>query len=353
MTNDKHEDRQLEFGLFDILQVDPSRPTAEILQERLSHHQEADRLGLDYVMLAERHFMPLYRASSPGLLLASLATTTERIRLGILAYTLALHHPVLLAEEISTLDHLTGGRLEVGLGLGHRPQEIAGLGYPAEHRQAIFLENLMIMRQAWEGQTFKFDGALHHVNDIYVDSPLQRPHPPLWYAGGDPQVTAWAARNGLSLAVGFQQDEGLAASTEAYRQESPPEAAPRQRIALMRHIYVAETGEQAREEIITDLIRLGEELVANPRGLPNVPEHPPTREEAEAQYEDQKARQIVVSGDPAEVAEAIAASLQTINANTFLANIHLTLVEDARIRRTLRLYAEQVVPLVRERLASG
>ncbi len=344
-------DNVYEFGLFDIMQVDPTRPTAEIFSERLAHHQEADRLGLDYVFLAERHFMPLYRAASPGLLLASLAATTERIRLGTLAYTLALHHPILLAEEISTLDHLTGGRLEVGLGLGHRPQEIDGLGYPSEHRQPIFLENLMMMRQAWEGQPFKFDGALHHVDNVYVDPTLQRPHPPLWFAGGDPQITAWAGRNGLSLAVGFAQDEQLTGSVEAFRGQEAPEGAPRRRVALMRHIYVADSSEEAREEIITDLINLGHELVANPRGLPNVPERPPTREEAEAQYEDQKQRQIVVSGDAEEVADAIATSLETINANVFLANIHLTLVDDERIRRTLRLYAEEVAPLVKERLA--
>lgn len=346
-------DNHYEFGLFDIMQVDPDRPTAEILNERLAHHQEADRLGLDYVFLAERHFMPLYRAASPGLLLAALSRTTEQIRLGTLAYTLALHHPILLAEEISTLDHLTGGRLEVGLGLGHRPQEISGLGYPAEHRQAIFLENLMMMRQAWEGQPFKFDGALHHVDNVYVDPTLQKPHPPLWFAGGDPQITAWAGRNGLSLAVGFAQDEQLKGSTEPFLNEEAPQGAPRRRVALMRHIYISDSSEQAREEIITDLINLGHELVANPRGLPNVPERPPTREEAEAQYEDQRQRQIVVSGDAAAVAEALATSMQTIGANVFLANIHLTLVGDERIRRTLRLFAEDVVPRVRERLAAG
>ena len=343
-------DTQYEFGLFDIMQVDPGRPTAEILNERLEHHQMADDLGLDYVFLAERHFMPLYRATSPGLLLARLSETTNQIRLGTLAYTLALHHPILLAEEISTLDHLTGGRLEVGIGLGHRPQEISGLGYPAEHRQPIFLENLMIMRQAFEGQPFKFDGAMHHVDGVYVDPPLQQPHPPIWFAGGDPQITGWAARNGLSLAVGFSPDERLAGSTEAYWKEDPPEAAPHQRVALMRHIYVADSSEEAREEIINDLVNLGQELVANPRGMPNVPERPPTREEAAVQYEDQRARQIIVSGDAEEVAESIATSLKTIGANVFLANIHLTLVEDERIRRTLKLYATEVVPRVKEQL---
>ena len=346
-------DNHYQFGLFDILQVDPTRPTAEIFAERLAHHQEADRLGLDYVFLAERHFMPLYRAASPGLLLANLAATTENVRLGVLAYTLALHHPILLAEEVSTLDHLTGGRLEVGLGLGHRPQEITGLGYPAEHRQPIFLENLMMMRQAWEGQPFKFDGALHHVDNVYVDPTLQKPHPPLWFAGSDPQITAWAGRNGLSLAVGFAQDEQLKGSTEAFLAQEAPAGAPRRRVALMRHIYVADSGEQAREEIITDLINLGHELVANPRGLPNVPDRPPTRAEAEVQYEDQRQRQIIVSGDAEEVADAIAASMQTIGANVFLANIHLTLVNDARIRRTLRLFAEEVAPRVKEHLSEG
>ncbi len=342
-----------EFGIFDIMQVDPTRPTAEIYNERLAHHQEADRLGLDYVFLAERHFMPLYRAASPGLLLATLSATTKNIRLGTLAYTLALHHPILLAEEISTLDHLTGGRLEVGLGLGHRPQEIAGLGYPAEHRQPIFLENLMMMRQAWEGQPFKFDGALHHVDNVYVDPTLQKPHPPLWFAGGDPQITAWAGRNGLSLAVGFAQDEQLVTATEAFSAQEAPEGAPRRRVALMRHLYISDSSEQAREEIITDLVNLGHELIANPRGLPNVPERPPTREEAEVQYEDQKLRQIVVSGGVEEVADTIATSMKTIGANVFLANIHLTLVSDERIRRTLRLFAEEVAPLVRERLMSS
>ena len=353
MVTDPTARQQLEFGLFDILQVDPDKATEKIFDERLAHHQEADRLGLDYVLLAERHFMPLYRAASPGLLLAALARTTENIRLGVLAYTLALHHPVPLAEEISTLDHLTGGRLEVGIGLGHRPQEISGLGYPAEHRQAIFLENLTIMRQAWEGKPFKFDGAMYHIDNIFVDPPHQQPHPPLWFAGGDPQITGWAARNGLSLGVGFAPDDQLVASTEAYWKETPPEGAPRQRVGLMRHIYIAESDEQAREDIITDLMKLGEELVANPRGLPNAPERPPTREEAEAQYEDQRERQIVVSGDADSVAGAIAASMQAIQANVFLANIHLTLVGDERIRRTLQLFAEEVVPRVKEIVASG
>ncbi|MEZ4572442.1 MAG: LLM class flavin-dependent oxidoreductase [Thermomicrobiales bacterium] len=219
-------------------------------------------------------------------------------------------------------------------------------------RQPIFLENIAIMRQAWEGQVQVRRRTAPRRQ--YLRRPTHAEASPRRSGSRRrPQVTGWAARNGLSLGVGFAPDETLAASTEAYWNETPPEGAPRQRVALMRHVYVAESSEQAREEIITDLVNLGAELVANPRGIPNVPEHPPTREDAEAQYEDQKKRQIVVSGDAEEAAGEIAGSMKAIRANVFLANIHLTLVGDERIRRTLRLFAEEVVPMVKEQLAAN
>jgi alkanesulfonate monooxygenase SsuD/methylene tetrahydromethanopterin reductase-like flavin-dependent oxidoreductase (luciferase family) len=340
----------MQFGIFDILQVDPERQTRAILSERLGQHQYADELGLDFIFVAERHFMPFYRAATPNLLLATLAATTSNARLGTMAYTLALHNPALLAEEISTLDHLSDGRLEVGVGLGHRPEEISAIGLPAEHRYAIFLECLTMMLEMWTGRPVTRDGGLYHMRDILVDPPLQRPHPPLWYAGNDPKIAGWARQFGLSLALGFQPDEALRGPAEAFRAVEPSVEMP-SRLALMRHVYVAETAERARAEIIDDLMRLGAELASNPRGITNAPQHPPTRADAERQYLDQRERQIVVSGDAEEVAQVLAASARTLGLDVFLANAHLMGVEDARIRRTLRLYAEQVAPRVRELLA--
>jgi alkanesulfonate monooxygenase SsuD/methylene tetrahydromethanopterin reductase-like flavin-dependent oxidoreductase (luciferase family) len=332
------------FGIFDILQVDPDVPTRESLAAHLAHLQLADQLGLEYAFISERHFMPYYRAATPSLVLAHLAALTSRIRLGVMAYTLALHNPVLLAEEISALDHLSDGRLEVGVGLGHRPQEIDAIGLPAEHRHAIFLECLNVMRQLWGGEPVSAEGALYRLRDVLIDPPLQRPHPPLWYAGNDPNAAAWSARNGLSLAVGFQPDLALQVPARAFREARDDGSA---RLAVMRHIYVAGTDEQAREEIVTDLMRLGAELAANPRGIPNTPATPPTRDEAERQYADNDRNQIVVSGSAERVAEQITATMRALGADIFLANVHLTGVDDARVRRTLRRFAEDVVPRVR------
>jgi alkanesulfonate monooxygenase SsuD/methylene tetrahydromethanopterin reductase-like flavin-dependent oxidoreductase (luciferase family) len=336
---------ELNFGLFDILQVNPDRPTGETLREHLGHAELADQLGFDYIFFAERHFMPLYRAATPGLLLARLSATTTRARLGVMAYTLALHNPALMAEEISALDHLTGGRLEVGVGLGHRPQEITALGLPVEHRQAIFMETLVMLRGLWSGEPYSMDGGLHHLRDVLVDAPLQRPHPPLWYAGSDPDAAGWAARNGLNLAIGFQPDEALLAPAAAFRAELPDDA-PR-KLAIMRHVYVAESDDLARDEMVADLVRIGGELAANPRGT-GAAGVPPTQADALRQRADLLAKQVIVAGSPASVAAELSRTLRMLNADVFLANVHLAGVDDARVRRTLTLLANEVFPLVRE-----
>ena len=336
------------FGLFDILQVDPNRPTGETLREHLAHAELADQLGFDYLFFAERHFMPLYRAATPGLLLARLSATTSRARLGVMAYTLALRNPVLLAEEISTLDHLTDGRLEVGVGLGHRPQEIAALGLPVEHRQAIFMESLVMLHALWRGEPYSWDGGLQHVRDVLVDMPLQRPHPPLWYAGSDPDAASWAARNGLSLAIGFQPDAALRAPAEAFRAELPDGADSK--LAVMRHVYVAASDAEARDEMVADLLRIGAELAATPLGGSQVPSAPLTLADAQRQQSDLLAKQVIVAGGPATVAAELTRTLHTLNANVFLANVHLAGVDDARVRRTLSLLAHEVLPNVRDAL---
>ena len=339
--------RQPAFGIFDILQVDPARPTADSLAERLGHHRLADELGFDYLFLAERHFMSIYRAATPALMLANLAATTTQIRLGVMAWTLPLHHPILLAEQISALDHLSGGRLEVGLGLGHRPQEIDALGIPAQHRQPIFLEGLQLLQRAWQGQPISHDGALYHVRDVLVDPPFQRPHPPLWYAGNDEERAAWAGRIGISLAIGFRPDAALAAPASAFRAARPADGPGR--LALMRNIYIADSDDDARDEIVADLLRIGEALAANPGGLPVVPPHGrTTRADAERQFANLLVTQTVVAGSPTTVANEIVSTIQTLGLDVFLANVHLAGVEDARIRRTLTRFAYEVIPLVNE-----
>src|SRR5688500_8697893 len=110
----------IHYGLFDNLQIDPSDPRApqEVLAQRLDDLAYAEQIGMWGAFTAERHFWNVYRSVAPTAWVAAASQRTSRMRLGVLAYTLALHPPALLAEEIAFLDTLTNGRLEVGVGLG-------------------------------------------------------------------------------------------------------------------------------------------------------------------------------------------------------------------------------------------
>lgn len=342
----------MRFGLFDIMQVVDQTPSRQVFSDHLADAVLADDLGFDYYFAAERHFMPYYRTPSPSVWLAAVAARTRRIRLGALAYTLPLHNPVRLAEEVSMLDHLSGGRIDVGAGLGHRTQELVSLGVDPEARHALLMEGLVLLLRAWRGEPFNHFGDMYQYGDLYVEAPVQQPHPPLWYAGNDPEAAGWAARNGLSLAVGFQPNERLQAPCQAYREAAREEGdeRPPVHLALMRHLYIAESDEQAHDEMTRDVMVIGEHFAAVPGGPAGHDARRLTREEAEARVAAMLRDDVIVAGSAETCARAIAGTAARLGVDVFLANPYLTGVENERVRRTIRLLAKEVRPLVREAL---
>ncbi len=336
----------MQFGVFDIFQVMPDVPAERVYAERLRDAELIDRLDLDYYFVAERHFLPLYRTPAPGVWLGAVAARTRRVRLGVLAYTLPLHNPVLLAEEISVLDHLSRGRLEVGIGLGHRPQELASLGIDPARRQALFLETLVLMRRAWQGEPFDHPGIAFRFRELYVEPPYQRPHPPLWYAGTDPEAARWAGRNGLSLAVGFRPLSQLQATCDAWRAGQAEASSSPARLALMRSLYVAESDAQARREIVADLRRLGQLFPASPAEATSSLQQLRSTSEAENALDRLLANEALIAGSPEACAQAIVQAARTLGLDAFLANPYLSGVEPKRVERTLRLLATAVRPCV-------
>ncbi len=341
----------MQFGIFDIMQVPPEIPSYRAYTRHLDDAALADELGLDYHFIAERHFMALYRTPSPTAWLGAMSQRTRRIRIGALAFTVPLHNPVRLAEDISMLDHLSGGRMEAGVGLGHRPEELSSLGIDPAIRHPMMIESLTLMRKAWLGQTFDFPGQAFKYTNIRVEAPVQVPHPPLWYAGNDPRAAAWCARNVVSLAIGFQADDRLANPAGAFHEqkaESKRDADRRPYLGLMRHLYVAETDEDARNEMIEDLQRIGQAFAAGPREIPSIdPSELPDRSEAETQLEHLRETNVVIGGSPETCAQQIAETSQKLGLNVFLANPYLTGLEPERVQRTIRLFAELVAPQVR------
>lgn len=341
----------MEFGIFDIMQVPPEVASYRAYNQHLADAELADSLGLDYHFVAERHFMALYRTPSPTAWLGAMSQRTKRIRIGALAYIVPMHNPVRLAEDVSMLDHLSGGRIEVGVGLGHRPEELVAIGVDPNIRHPLLVESLVVMRKAWLGQTFDYPGTAFRFTNARVDLPIQLPHPPLWYAGNDPRAATWCARNLVSLAIGFQPDDQLINPATAFHEQKKEENRKPDRrpyLALMRHLYIAETDEQARDEMINDLRTIGRAFAVGPRDMPSIDaEDLPDHVDAEKQLDDLLERDVVIAGSPETCARKLAETSRHLGLNVFLANPYLTGLEPERIQRTIRLYAERVVPEVR------
>jgi alkanesulfonate monooxygenase SsuD/methylene tetrahydromethanopterin reductase-like flavin-dependent oxidoreductase (luciferase family) len=161
----------------------------------------AEELGFSSVFLVEHHFTGFGQVSASLNLLSYLAARTEKIRLGTAVVVLPWHNPVLVAEAAATLDLLSNGRLDFGVGKGYRPYEFSGFCIPQEEATERFDEAIDIIRKAWTSKgRFSYQGKLWRYNNIVVEpAPIQQPHPPFWLGAGSPESIRRAARDGYNL----------------------------------------------------------------------------------------------------------------------------------------------------------
>ncbi len=338
----------IDLGLFDIFQIDPTDASdhATVYRRRLDDLALADELGLSVAFTAERHFLAHFRCPAPGAWLGAASQRTRRMRLGVLAYTLPLHSPVLLAEEIAVLDHVSGGRLEVGFGLGHRPEELVALGIDPAQRIPMFQQRLAIIQALWSGGQVSIESPFDTIRGVVINPlPLQVPHPPLWYAGTNPAAAGWAGSFGLNLALGFAPTQALQPASNTFiagrekRRSQPQDGpqAPGGRIALMRHVFLADDDQRAHAEMVDALIRLEASQQTAGEGS-----RPDRRASAAEEAERLVREEVYMAGGPETVARAIHAARQALGFDLFLANIYTPAITQDQTRRMLHLLAGPV-----------
>ena len=189
----------LEFGIFDHLDRN-DLPLRDYYEQRLKVIEAFDRSGFYAYHVAEHHFTPLGMAPSPSVFLSAIGQRTTRLRFGTFVYALPVHHPLRVLEEICMLDHLSGGRLEIGFGRGSVPFEISYYGQNAEERQQIYAERLELILKAFTVGTLSWNGRYDQFENVPMElAPLQKPHPPLWYGAHSPDSAERAARKGLNM----------------------------------------------------------------------------------------------------------------------------------------------------------
>ena len=238
----------LKFAIFDHLDSDGG-PLGRFFEERLRLLELIERSGFYGYHLAEHHSTPLGMASSPSVFLASAIQRTRTIRLGPLVYVLPLYHPLRLYEEICMLDHLSGGRLTVGVGRGGALIEHQRFGVDPAQAPAMYQEAFAVLMRAFETDVLDFEGRFYNYKDYLVQAkPVQRPHPPIWYGAPHADAIAWAAPRSINV-VSLGPGARARAISDRYREEWKKlgrDGSSMPGIGITRHIVVAETDDAAR-----------------------------------------------------------------------------------------------------------
>src|SRR5205085_1839499 len=165
--------------------------------------QAAESLGFGNVWLAEHHFSTYGYLSRPAQLATFIAAKTTRLRVGTAVIVVPLHHPLIVAEEIATLDLLAGGRVDIGLGRGSQLYEFGRLGFGLDTSRQRWEEWVDVILKAFEGKPFTYAGKLFKIPETtFFPQPLQKPHPPIWVTAQSPESIEATVRRGFNVLTG-------------------------------------------------------------------------------------------------------------------------------------------------------
>lgn len=224
-----------------------ARPFPELYQHHLDHIATAEQLGYDTVWLTEHHFDQDGWSPSLMPLAAGIATRTQRIRIGTCILILPFQNALRVAEDAATVDILSNGRFDLGIGKGYRVNEFAGFGIPRQTRNAQLEEGLEVIQKAWTEKKFSYDGDYYQLQDVELTPrPVQTPHPPIWIGARGKRAVERAARMGFHLIGTGEVEQQRAYDRELERQGRNPKD---YYLCQLRWVYVAATREQAWQEV--------------------------------------------------------------------------------------------------------
>jgi len=333
----------MKFGVFDHMDRN-TLPLGQQYEERLKLVEAYERHGFYCYHLAEHHATPLGMAPSPSVFLAAVAQRTRKLRFGALVYALPLHHPLRMIEEICMLDHLSGGRVDIGFGRGSSPIELAYYGQEPADAQEIYAEGLELILQGLTQPELDFHGKRFSFRNVPMElAPLQKPHPPIWYGVHSPDSAERAARRALNT-VSLDPPDETRASTERYRATwrtmHPGAALPR--LGLGRFIIVAPNDAEALRlarpaylrwhASFTHLFRLHGRKQVHPR-----PDD----------FDTLMRRGQGVAGSPATVTDFLRAQLDHTGCNYVVGQFAFGDLSLADTLRSVALFASDVMPALR------
>jgi len=238
----------MQFGLFGSASARRGSgefDSTEGFHDFVEYNVEAEALGFHGTFVVEHHFTGFGQVSATLNLLTWLGARTKSLRLGTAVMVLPWHNPVLLAEQAATLDLLSGGRLDFGIGTGYRYNEFAGFAVGMDEARERFEESIDVILKAWtSNERFSHKGKFWTFNDIVVEPPpFRKPHPVVWMGAGSERSIRDVARRGFNLLLGqYSSPADVARSIAIFRDavEAKGEPWDPMRVGVTRAFYVTD-----------------------------------------------------------------------------------------------------------------
>jgi alkanesulfonate monooxygenase SsuD/methylene tetrahydromethanopterin reductase-like flavin-dependent oxidoreductase (luciferase family) len=346
------------FGTYHVFQCPPGQDPARVVQDELARAELAEALGFDDVWVPEQHFSPYCLAGDALLLAGHLAARTRRVRIGTAVVNLTFTHPLRFAERVALLDHVTGGRVDVGVGRGYQFPQYGVFGVPIDDTRAIFDEALDIVLRAWSGEEFSYEGRHFTIPRVRLwPAPLRPPGDVLLHAVNSPDSMTRAIERGLPAVMArplspfAEQVEELARYRTALAAAGQDPAPVLARMTVLKYAFIAPTRDEARTlaraALEWDLAILQHLTTPTTREMPRGYELYEQRggRLPDFAYEDWL-EHVLLFDDPAGCAEKVA-RLRDAGVQRLLLWMGVGGVDHDLVTRSMRLFAEEVAPAFR------
>ena len=340
------------FGLFDQLEWPEKKDYRTMLNEKFEVVALVDKLEcFDTFFSTERHFTRLSANLSQSVLISSLAQITSRIRFGALVYVLPTRNPLMLAEEITMLDHITSGRLDMGFGSGISELELELFGLDAAKARMVSKEAFAMLLRYFttESDTFTFNGKFFRYSNIpRLVKPYQKPHPPIWVPSRNLETMKWLGEHGFNTAWIFDTYDKIRSAFDNYwKNFNAVDKIPK--VGLVRHLFVARSDEQALRKVRPALVNYGRDE----RFLfkPSVKSYAKKRTGYQPfdlfSFEDPDyiiGHDIAIAGSPKTVSKKIKRAVSLTRANYFMPYMDFGSIEHEDVMSSIELFSEEVYP---------
>ena len=349
----------MEFGMFHEFQRLPGASDVHAFADSFAQIDEAERLGLDAMWLAELHFNPERSVlGAPLILAAAIAARTKKMKIGTAVTVLPLCHPLRLAEEVATVDQLSGGRLIFGVGRSGFAHTYATYGVDYGESRERFAETLAIVKRAFTEERFSHKGRYFTYDNVRLaPKPAQAPWPEIRIAAASPDTyeEVGALGHPIFVAARIGNLSELAPNVKVFRDAWKKAGHPgRGAVYLRVPVYVADTDEKAREEpresILHLLHTIGDRLAASATaaGARAIENRAARGAKMQTIDYEEVLRERMIVGTPGRVVDRLAELQEELGLDGILAELNPgSRIPHEQVMTALRLLCEEVMPRFR------